>query len=150
MPPITEDAMSRGARRIIAATMTDLSAGELVCTKAFLAAEDQVACTRAFLNHRLAGHPARDIGVLLVSELATNSIRHSGSRFFALTATRIAGDSLRIAVIDEGHAGIPHLQNVPTDAEGGRGMAILDTLARRWGLIRQSGIGAAVWFECTA
>jgi anti-sigma regulatory factor (Ser/Thr protein kinase) len=86
--------------------------------------------------------------VLLVSELATNSIRHSGSRFFGLTATRIAGDRLRIAVLDEGRAGILHLQNAPTDAEDGRGMAIVDVLATRWGIIRQPGVGVAVWFDC--
>jgi anti-sigma regulatory factor (Ser/Thr protein kinase) len=149
MPPIAKDAMSREARRIIAATMTDLGAGELLCTGTFVAAGDQVARARAFLNNRLAGHPAREVGMLLVSELATNSIRHSGSRFFALTATRIAGGGLRIAVIDEGRAGIPHLRIAATDAEDGRGMGIVDVLATRWGIIRRPGAGAAVWFECT-
>lgn len=141
--------MARGACRIIAATMTDLRSGELLCIGAFPASGDQVARARTFLNNRLAGQPARESGVLLFSELATNSIRHSGSRFFGLIATRIPGDGLRIAVVDEGRAGIPQLQNAPTDAERGRGMGLVDALAARWGFTRQPGVGAAVWFDCT-
>ena len=150
IPPITKDAMSQRARDIIAATMTDLSAGDLLCSETFLASSDQVGRARALLKHKLVGHPACGTAMLLVSELATNSVRHSGSTFFGLTVTHIVGDGLRIVVIDEGQAGIPHLQDRSTDAESGRGMTLVDLLAERWGVVRQAGLGVAVWFECTA
>lgn len=148
MPRLTIEAMVGGNRDITAATMIDLSAGDVVCSETFPASGEQIALARTFLKKNLEKHPACETAVLLASEVATNSLRHSGTRFFGLTATRIAGDVLRIVVIDEGRAGIPHLQNTSADAEGGRGMSIVDTLARRWGVIRQPGVGVAVWFEC--
>jgi anti-sigma regulatory factor (Ser/Thr protein kinase) len=143
------DAMVRGNRDITAATTSDLTAGVVVCSETFPASSEQVTRARAFLNNNLKDHPARDTAVLLATEVATNAIRHSGTRFFGLTATRIADGGLRIVVIDEGRAGIPHLQNKSTDAESGRGMSIVDILARRWGVVRRPGVGVAVWFECT-
>lgn len=141
-------ALTRHAREIIAATVADLGAGELICTGVFMASADQVACARAFVQDHLADHPACDAMMLLVSELATNVIRHSRSRLFALTVARITSGRLRIAVIDEGQAGIPHLHGATLDAESGRGMSIVDLLATRWGIIRLPGVGSAVWFEC--
>lgn len=140
-------ALTEHAREIIAATIADLGAGELICTRVFTASADQVAHARAFIQDHLADHPARDTMALLVSELATNAIRHSRSRLFALTVARITSGRLRIAVIDEGQAGIPHLHGTTPDAENGRGMSIVDLLATRWGIIRLPGVGSAVWFE---
>jgi anti-sigma regulatory factor (Ser/Thr protein kinase) len=140
-------ALTRCAHEIINATMAELSAGEPVCTGVFLAAADQAGVARAFLRNHLADHPACDVGLLLTSELIANAIRHSGSRFFALTVTRLTQDRLRIAVIDEGRAGIPQISEATPEAEGGRGMAIIEALAASWGIIRRRGLGAAVWFE---
>lgn len=150
MPRISIEAMVRGSSEIIAAMMTDLDAGDVVCSETFPASEEQIALARAFLKNNLKDHPAHETAVQLASEVATNSLRHSGTRFFGLTAARITGNVLRIVVTDEGRAGIPHLQNASADAQGGRGMSIVDTLARRWGVIRHPGVGVAVWFECAA
>ena len=148
MPRLTMDAMVRGNRDITAATTSDLAAGVVVCSETFPASGEQIASARAFLNAHLKDHPARHTAVLLATEIATNAVRHSGTRFFGLSATRIAGGCLRIVVIDEGRAGIPHLQDKSADAESGRGMTIVDTLAKRWGVVRRPGVGVAVWFEC--
>jgi anti-sigma regulatory factor (Ser/Thr protein kinase) len=140
--------MSARARRIITATMTNLGSGEVLRTETFPAAEDQVARMRKVLKETVADHPACGTVILLASELATNSIRYSGSRFFGLTIARIEHDGLRVAVIDEGRAGFPCLQNESLDAERGRGMRIVDMMAHRWGITRQADTGVAVWFEC--
>lgn len=120
-----------------------------MCSAAFPASGEQVARARAFLNNNLKDNPARETVVLLASEVAANAVRHSGTRFFGVTVTRIPPHGLRIVIVDEGHAGTPHLQDAPADAESGRGMTILDTLADRWGTVRRHGIGTALWFECT-
>jgi serine/threonine-protein kinase RsbW len=139
---------TESAHKIITATLTDLHAGEPIGTGAFPARADQVARARALVHDRLADHPARDTAVLLVSELATNAIRHSHSKFFALIITRTTTNRVRITVIDEGQAGIPDLHSTTADAEDGRGMAIVDLLASCWGITRWPGVGTAVWSEC--
>jgi anti-sigma regulatory factor (Ser/Thr protein kinase) len=138
------------AHEIIAATLAGLEAGELIYTGAFTASAKQVARARALVHDHLADHPACDTAMLLVSELATNTIRHSDSRFFALTITRTTANGVRITVVDEGQAGIPHLHTTTVDGEHGRGMTIVDLLSTRWGITRRPGIGTAVWSECAS
>jgi anti-sigma regulatory factor (Ser/Thr protein kinase) len=136
------------AYKIITATFTDLHVGEPIGIGAFPARADQIARARALVHDCLTDHPARDIAVLLVSELATNAIRHSRSKFFASIITRTTANRVRITVIDEGQAGLPHLDSTAADAEDGRGMTIVDLLATCWGIIRWPGVGTAVWSEC--
>lgn len=136
------------AHEVIAATLGDPEISQPVCTGAFPADADQVACARALVQDRLADHPAREIAVLLANELATNAVRHSRSDFFALVINLITTDHVHITVVDEGRAGIPHLHTTSADAESGRGMSIVDLLATRWGITRRPGVGTAVWFEC--
>jgi anti-sigma regulatory factor (Ser/Thr protein kinase) len=150
MPRLSVGAMSALSRDIIAATMTNLGTGEFLCTEIFPIADDQIARLRVFLRRRLEGHPACGTAVLLAGELATNSVRHSGSRFFVVTVTRLEGSALRVAVIDEGRTGFPLLKDESLDSESGRGMAIVDMLAKRWGITRKAGVGIAVWFECAS
>jgi two-component sensor histidine kinase len=80
---------------------------------------------------------------LMVSELATNSVKHADSEFtlsIALTPTQ-----LRVEVFDDGR-GTPVMgAPTPTDPSG-RGLQIVDMLASRWGtdVTRK---GKLVWFE---
>lgn len=83
-----------------------------------------------------------DTAELLVSELATNALLHSESRF-TLTMTAAHG-VLRCEVADAG-GGQPRVLDAGT-AESGRGMFLVDALARRWGC-HQDGPGTTVWFE---
>ncbi|GLY86028.1 ATP-binding protein [Actinoallomurus iriomotensis] len=138
----------RHAYQIIAATVAYQEASEHVCAAAFTVSADQVARARALVRDHLINHPAGDTAVLLVSELATNAVCHSRSSFFALTIARTTTDRVRITVIDEGRNGIPYLRNATADTEDGRGMAIVDLLATRWGITRLPAVGTAVWFEC--
>nr|WP_078948202.1 ATP-binding protein [Streptomyces griseus] len=83
-----------------------------------------------------------DTAELLVSELATNALLHSASRF-RLTLTAAHG-VLRCEVADTGRRAPQVLQ--AGGAESGRGMFLVDALARRWGC-HQDGPGKTVWFE---
>jgi anti-sigma regulatory factor (Ser/Thr protein kinase) len=82
---------------------------------------------------------------LVVSELVTNSVRHSGcTEPIRLRAwTRPAG--LRIEIIDSGAGFEPEPPRAAGEEEGGRGLLILDSLAERWGVSRDDR--TRVWFE---
>ena len=80
---------------------------------------------------------------LLVSELVTNSIRHSGAPEdrpieFALSASP---DVVRIEVVDRGKWRTP---TPDRDGTSGWGLYLVDRLAHRWG---QHGEGTRAWFE---
>ena len=67
---------------------------------------------------------------LIASELMTNAIRHGQPEImFRLRRTSAV---LEVAVLDHG-ADAPKMQSVATDATSGRGLAIVDRLAMRWG-----------------
>lgn len=80
---------------------------------------------------------------LMVSELATNCIRHTDSGF-DLTIIRGGGD-IRIEATD--HAGgTPTMRSPkPTDPSG-RGLKIIDMLSAVWGVDPAEQAGKTVWF----
>ncbi len=80
---------------------------------------------------------------LMVSELATNCIRHTNSGF-DLTIIR-SGANIRVEATD--HAGgTPTMRSPePTDPSG-RGLKIIDMLSAGWGVQADSGVGKTVWF----
>lgn len=84
-----------------------------------------------------------DIVQLLTTELVTNAIQHAEG---AVTVTaELLGDRLRIAVGDEG-PGVPAPEHASPDDEGGRGLALVDSLSSRWG-VEELPAGKIVWFE---
>jgi anti-sigma regulatory factor (Ser/Thr protein kinase) len=90
--------------------------------------------------------PALLDAVLLVSELATNVVRHGPHREleFELAVTALADGSCFIEVSDEGE-GEPRLRVVGEDDETGRGLHIVTELAAAWGVWRRGGRGKTVW-----
>ena len=94
---------------------------------------------------RAAGLTDVHLGLLLVSELATNALRHAGTEFEV--EVRRTDRGVRVAVSDDN----PRRPREPLvlpgpDAEGGRGLAIVDELADRWG-VEGDPPGKTVWFE---
>jgi serine/threonine-protein kinase RsbW len=85
---------------------------------------------------------------VVVSELVSNSIRHAdplpSGRL--LVAWRLAHDAVVVAVTDGGSSSTPRVAHTGDDALGGRGMAIVETLARRW-WVEQSARGTTVTAE---
>lgn len=95
------------------------------------------------------GHPCGDDAALLVSELFGNSLLHGGSGTPGETVTVavLAGGGLvRVEVIDRGGPGVPELRPADRDAEGGRGLHLVEALAARWGW-RCRGRRTVTWFE---
>jgi anti-sigma regulatory factor (Ser/Thr protein kinase) len=86
----------------------------------------------------------RDAVVLLLDECVTNAVQHGGGRF-ALTVRR-APRSLRVEVAD-GSAGLPVPLSPDPGSERGRGLAIVNRLATRWGANPVQDDGKVVWFE---
>ncbi|MGV9894597.1 ATP-binding protein [Streptomyces tendae] len=86
-----------------------------------------------------------------VTELLANVVRHvPDRRCTLLLRRRMGGDGsgVRVEVSD----GSPR-QPVPSawvsdDAEGGRGLMLLEAVADKWGVGPGPGGGKTVWFEC--
>jgi anti-sigma regulatory factor (Ser/Thr protein kinase) len=95
---------------------------------------------------RSLGQVAFDVR-LLVTELVSNSVRHAGLRpgDHVAVALDLSDTRLRVEVRDPGSGFDPSTRRREPDAEGGRGLLILDAIAHRWGLAQPPG--ATVWFE---
>lgn len=87
-----------------------------------------------------------DTLALLVSEVATNALIHGAGQVRVRVVDR--GPRLRVQVSDDS-ARLPTARAFDGDAEGGRGLALVDALAVAWGAEPRSG-GKTVWFELTA
>src|SRR5829696_10171320 len=85
---------------------------------------------------------------LLVSELATNSVRHAGCDDSAELSMEAAveGDRVLVQLYDPGHGFEEHTPTPPArGSAGGYGLVLLDRLSDRWGVQRENGF--SVWFE---
>ncbi|MEN8654540.1 ATP-binding protein [Streptomyces sp. 21So2-11] len=88
-----------------------------------------------------------DIAALIVSELVTNAVLHTGSEHFACEL-RDSDGRLRVAVQDQGQRPTgPRLRQGAED-EHGRGLQLVDTLSSFWGTRDvEDGPGRVVWAE---
>ncbi len=84
----------------------------------------------------------RDGVALLVSELATNALLH-GRGEVRLRVLPVDG-GVRVEVHDASRT-LPSLRHPRPDEEGGRGIALVDTLATTWGADACDD-GKTVWF----
>jgi anti-sigma regulatory factor (Ser/Thr protein kinase) len=86
-----------------------------------------------------------ETALLLVSELATNAIRHGAPP--VRLSLRLHDDRLRVEVTDSSPA-LPELGDPGPEQTGGRGLQIVQQLAARWGAgASRSRLGKTVWFE---
>lgn len=113
-------------------------------TRSFTHSPRSVTDARRFAAEALPEAPADtlDVIALLVSELASNSVRHTDSGF-DLTITSSAQE-IRVEATDSGD-GKPQMRSpAPTDPSG-RGLQIVNMLAAAWGVEALSN-GKTVWF----
>lgn len=82
--------------------------------------------------------------MLLASELAVNATKHTGLPM-DIRLSDWPGEVLRVEVSDSG-SGIPQRRVPDPLDENGRGLALVDLLSRRWGVVG-SGEGKTVWFD---
>jgi anti-sigma regulatory factor (Ser/Thr protein kinase) len=90
----------------------------------------------------------RDAVEMLVSELATNCVRHTESPF--TVSLDLSINRVRVEVSDSGE-GKPEMRFPAPSDPTGRGLRIVDVLSRRWGVTETAGgAGKTVWFEVPA
>ena len=87
-----------------------------------------------------------DVVALLVSELATNALIHGSGD--VRVRVLVTGPGVRIEVLD-GSDRQPTLNPAGEDAEGGRGITLVDALSSAWGT-EPTERGKKVWFELAA
>ena len=91
----------------------------------------------------------RDDLLLLLTEVVTNAVRHSGTRAGEPIEVQVheQEDCVRVEVVDSGHGFEPPERLVPDlTRTGGLGLVLVDRISRAWG-VRRSSQGATVWFE---
>ena len=112
---------------------------------------DNVRAARHFVADALtdgADLPDLDVVVLLTSEVVTNAVVHGGPHppgADLLVRLQRQKGRVRLEVEDHNQDG-PTVRRPGLQAEGGRGMLLVDTLADKWGVAPAPG-GKAVWFE---
>ena len=114
-------------------------------SRTFEHSPQSVAAARRFATETLRGMP-KDVveaAELMVSELATNCVRHTESGFL-LTIDNVGGE-VRIEATDAGR-GEPTMRSPRVTDPTGRGLQIIDMLATTWGVLQRSGSGKTVWF----
>jgi anti-sigma regulatory factor (Ser/Thr protein kinase) len=112
----------------------------------FLPVAPAVAAARAFADHAAAALELHSMAAdvrIVVSELATNAIRHTASAF--QVSVRLLQDVVRVEVHDAGTT-YPQLGSARLEDVSGRGLAIVARLARDWGFSHH-GDGKMTWAE---
>ncbi|MFD7935469.1 ATP-binding protein [Streptomyces sp. NPDC059755] len=104
---------------------------------AFTAEPTEVAALRRIMRLHLGiwGLPeVVDDAQLCMSELVSNVITHVGPGTPATLAVSMSGDRLRIEVHDPDARALPTLLDANVESVSGRGMALVDAVADRWGV----------------
>ncbi|MEU2540193.1 ATP-binding protein [Streptomyces iakyrus] len=86
----------------------------------------------------------------VVAELASNAVRHGRvlGRDFRLRLELHADRTLRIEVTDARGDRVPRIPDpVEDNAEGGRGLRIVEAYADRWGVAQAPANAKTVWAE---
>lgn len=106
---------------------------------------DSVPAARHFAREVVRGATADTVEAieLMVSELATNCVRHTDSGFdLAIT---LSSEEIRVEVADRG-VGEPGMRTPGPSDPSGRGLRIVDMLSSDWGHEKRPGGGKTVWF----
>ncbi|MGQ7297740.1 ATP-binding protein [Quadrisphaera sp. KR29] len=122
---------------------------ELLGLQSFSPGTASVRAARRFVQQCLAstslGALADDAG-LLVSELAANAVLHARTDFDVAVSALHDSSGVRVTVRDD-VAALPTVTAPSATAMSGRGLALVQTLASRWGAGPSSSARKGVWFE---
>ena len=125
-----------------------LDSGHNESSRMFLPVSESVRASRKFVAAQLRRLDADDLvhdATVIVSELATNAVRHARSPF-RVSVSELGGlVCLSVKDVGEGHAALPTTA-ADDHAIDGRGMAIIDALAHRWGYSTLED-GKVVWAQ---
>jgi len=89
-----------------------------------------------------------ETALLLISELVTNSVRHSGAQHGDEVVVRVHlwGDHCRLEVQDPGRGGAITPQPLEL-GKSGLGLHLVQTLSERWGVVRAAEGPTRVWAQ---
>ena len=96
-------------------------------------------CIRGW--HQLSSVTRSMTLILIVSELAANAVQHARTSF-SVEVRQESG--LAWVCVRDGHPAVPVLRHTSAITAGGRGLALIDAVARSWGVI-PTPIGKQVW-----
>jgi anti-sigma regulatory factor (Ser/Thr protein kinase) len=115
----------------------------------FPAVPQSVHAARLFATETLSAQPASTVEAveLMVSELATNCIRHERTSFHITILD--SPQEIRVEVTDSG-SGSPIMRSPGPDEPSGRGLQIVDMLSDSWGVEPEHPSGKTVWFTVPA
>jgi anti-sigma regulatory factor (Ser/Thr protein kinase) len=103
--------------------------------------------TREQLARWQAPPDASDNAQLVISELVTNALRHTASPTVGCELA-LRGAVLRVSVAGDGAGPACRPAAAGTDEESGRGLLLVGSLARGWGVRPQdTGRGHVVWAD---
>jgi serine phosphatase RsbU (regulator of sigma subunit)/anti-sigma regulatory factor (Ser/Thr protein kinase) len=122
----------------------------MIATETFAHEAGSVTRARRLVTRVLAALPqeSRDMVEIMVSELASNAVRHTGSGFTVLLD--VSASRVRVEVSDSGE-GRPVLRSPDPSESSGRGLHIVNLLADEWGVSDSGdGSGKTIWFNLSA
>ncbi|MEW1654414.1 ATP-binding protein [Streptomyces sp. NPDC093707] len=114
----------------------------------------EVGRARRWARSRLAGsgigadEPLAETLILLISELVTNAVVHTGSAArvrMCFSGSGAMVGTVRVEVVDTS-ARPPRPRHADGDDTNGRGLELVDGLADRWGW-QPEGAGKRIWCE---
>jgi anti-sigma regulatory factor (Ser/Thr protein kinase) len=113
--------------------------------RTFPAIPQSVHAARRFAIDTLSGAPASTLEAveLMISELATNCIRHERTSFHITILG--SAQEIRVEVTDSG-TGTPTMRSPGPDEPSGRGLQIVNMLSADWGVEVERPSGKTVWF----
>jgi anti-sigma regulatory factor (Ser/Thr protein kinase) len=117
--------------------------------RSFSSERESVGAARRFVTEALsyASTEVLESVQLMVSELATNCVRHAHTAF-DLAVIQLPAE-IRIEVTD--HAGgTPAMRHPAVDEPTGRGLLIVNMLSENWGVEPRTPTGKTVWFTVAA
>ncbi|MFE6524721.1 ATP-binding protein [Streptomyces sp. NPDC057794] len=126
----------------------DGTESHLRCVLPFEAAPAEVRLLRLATAQQLSrwgASLATDEAELLVTELATNVVKHVGEGALATLIVEWKGERLRLEVHDKSPV-MPTLRAAGCGDECGRGLHLIEALAVDWGAV-VTAAGKAVWCE---
>jgi anti-sigma regulatory factor (Ser/Thr protein kinase) len=113
------------------------------CIRSFPGSPDAIPEVRRMIAPLQLDAATAATAELLISELASNAVRHARTPFEVRVFAGPSG--LHVEVVD-GSTAPPILGDWGVEAERGRGLRIVDSLASAWGVEERAG-NKAVWFE---
>ncbi len=116
----------------------------------------EVGRARRWARSRLVGsgigddEPLAETLILLISELVTNAVVHTGCpavlrMLFGTSGASGTGGTVRVEVADASDCP-PRQRHAAGEDTGGRGLELVDGLADRWGW-QPEGAGKQIWCE---